>query len=53
VRAARRPANLLGDVVLETLGRDAVVRLVDSRFEFSPGSTMIRSMKSSTTTVMA
>jgi hypothetical protein len=36
LRAARRPANLLGDVVLETLGRDAVVRLVDSRVRVQP-----------------
>ena len=53
LRAARRPANLLGDVELETLGRDAVVRLVTRGFAFSRGSTMIRSMKSSTTTAMA
>src|SRR5271163_10378 len=36
LRAARRPANLLGDVVLKTLRRDAVVRLVDSRVRVQP-----------------
>src|ERR1700677_5086279 len=36
LRAARRPAHLLGDVVLKTLRRDAVVRLVDSRVRVQP-----------------
>ena len=36
LRPARRPAHHLGDVVLESLGRDAVVRLVDSRVRIQP-----------------
>ena len=36
LRPARRPAHHLGDVILESLGRDAVVRLVDSRVCIQP-----------------